>query len=291
MITSIVVNENKILISVPSFLDNMVRGTPGAWISNTERFQTLAIGGFWDAGFTIEAGANLERIENYLLYGLNRSVCFYNHFGILVWEGFIFSMTMTVGGSSFEVSLKSMANRVWVRYNAGQDGETLRSTKKNDTSSQARWGIKEKVVGGANIGTLAQADAKAQSILDITKDPNRVEASLAIGNLAAGARLDITCHGYFRTLEWRTYAQITSHDTLDSDGQIQAIVDDAGQFIAGTDLTDNPTQVTQEYDNDITAAQAILNITSNGNEDNSKRYLVGVREGRILRYEQEREPR
>ncbi len=287
-IAAIVIKENPVVTSV-DFTDILKAGSENSWAEDSYGHEIRNIGGFWKNKFNLlpDKTGDITSLEEYLENGLGRNVDSYlPDGGALAWQGFISKMRLILPGAIVQVSLGDMANRVWVRYLSAEGGLIKRATKQNDTDSQTRFGIKEVVLQGAIISDANLADQAAAAYLNEYQDPRRTKTTVRLGGRASTqVRLEVFCEGYFKTMFWRTFNQTSTQGTQNANLQIQDIVDDGGQFIASTDLAINAIAVTQVYDEDSLAGDAVAGITRMGDSSNN-RFIIGVYENRVLRYEQ-----
>ena len=286
-IASIVISENPVTLARDGFLDNLILGKKSAWVDNSYTHETRAMGGFWKCKFDLMPNRlGIGYLEEYLENGLGRDVKSYTANEGLAWEGFISRLELKYPGGSIIVSLVDMANRTWVRYLTAEGGLLKRSTVQNDTVSQGKFGIKEEVLSGAIISDGNVADQLAAAYLAEYADPGRSRVNIKLSSRdMSGVRLKVSCHGYFRTLDWRTYNKVTAHTEQNVNLQIGDIITAVGQFIASTNLATNTSQVSQEYDRDEPASGLILGLSRMADGSNN-RYICGVYKDRILRYEQ-----
>ena len=286
-IASIVISENPVTSARTGFMDNLILGKKSAWADNSYTHVIRAMGGFWKCSFDLMPNRlGIEYLMEYLENGLLRHVNSYTTNEGPAWEGFISKLELKYPGGSITVSLLDMANKVWVRYLSAEGGLIKRSTVQNDTISQARFGIKEEVLAGAIISDGNVADQLAAAYLAEYADPGRSRINVKLSKMSlAGVRLKVSCSGYFKTLNWRTYNKVTAHTEQNVSLQIGDINTAVGQFIASADLTENTSQVSQEYDRDELAGDLILGLARMADSSNN-RFICGVYEDRILKYEQ-----
>ena len=275
------------VVGVSKFQDNLISGSDSAWAPNSYSHEIRAMGGFWKCSFDLLPNKlGIAYLEEYLENGLGRKVSSFLKGGGLAWEGKIIKMTLSIPGSSVSVSLEDMTNKTWVRYLTSEGGLIKRSAVQEDEDSQTIYGIKEVVNSGAIIPSSTIADQVATAYLNEYADPTRTRLSIRLGgDIETEMKLKVVCDGYFKTLNWRTYNLMTEHALQNVNIQIDDIVTAVGQFIASTDLETNAAQVSQEYDRDELAGNAILDL-SRLSDSSDKRYIVGVYKDRILKYEQ-----
>lgn len=304
-IGSISISRNPVLTQSPHIERTLLPDQ--GWRAGTYRHETRAQGGFWSASF--EMLGPLDALRDFLQKGLAAHVQSFTPAGELAWEGYVHEMDLALpGGLSLSVSLDLLANKVWTRYNTTSDvevgstvqdydpealarallfgaGGAVRSAVAEDAASQARWGIREKVLSGGRLASSGVADDIAALYLARFANPTRPSLRIQAGVNQDDIGLTVTCHGYWRTLEWRTYKQTAATLTEDVSAQIDLVVTAAGQFVAESRVAANTLQVPQVHDADRRAADILLDAARLGDASNN-RYAIGVYENRILHYEQ-----
>lgn len=180
-------------------------------------------GGFWQASFEYIPRDREDAIA-FLNNGVGRNIVFYNENGSVDWEGFINTITMDTGTATLKNTLSGMANKVWTRYTPVGGGAVTRGTVMEDADSQARYGIKEIAISGGEISSTI-ADQLAQAFLNLNfwPIPQLDQINLA-GSLLNQPRITISCHGYFRTLEWRVWNQTAVGGTQGASAEVTDII-------------------------------------------------------------------
>lgn len=281
-VSSIVVKQNP--ISTIPFNDTWPKGT---WLDGSYEHEIRSWGGFWSSRFTLlpVTGRRMRILRDYLFNGLGREVTVFTPESQVAWNGIIYAMTLNADGDQTRVSLEDLANRVWVRYGTGASTGPQRSNVYSNQASQARYGIKELVVGGDQIASAALANQAAQVAL-----AGRAfqVSSGETGSLNAGAvGLAVECIGFSRTLNW-THYNSTAGSTKNAHLVIGDILNDpiVGQFIRSFVVmpgSENTTQIPNAWDRDYTAWNIIQKILAQG-DSNFYNYAFGVYEDRIARY-------
>lgn len=287
-IASIVITEPRAssLADFTQFQDVLTPGSPSSWLDGSYKHAIRAMGGFWSAEFHIAPNdaIGILYLEEYLERGLGRHVTAYAESGRVAWEGFINRLVLNYPGARAEVSLTPMANKVWVRYLTSEGGLVKRSTVYQDTASQDRYGIKEAILQGAIMSSATLADQTAEAYLNNYADPRRPRVSVQESR-GEGVFLEVFCHGYFRTLNWRSYNQTATAGTQNASAQIDDILTAAAEFIRVWDLESNTSQVDRLNNADELAGDLILNIARTA-DSSADRFIVGCYEGLALKYEQ-----
>ncbi len=307
-ISGITLTQNPATSFGPERIDNLL---PGDLVENSYSHEIRAMGGFWASKFKIaNRKYGIQYFEDLLLTGLGRHVEVGDTQAKIAWEGKVTGLNLVLPGISYSVKLNNMSNRVWARYvatAAGQEiGATIqdydaelvakldpeldgsnsvvRSTKQNNSDSQTRYGIKEKVLSGG-LGSSTLVDQATQAYLDNFDNPAKPTILFSdSGQSQEMPVLEVECQGYFRTLDWRTYNQTALSLNDDISDIIAAVVTAAGEFIGSVEITANTSQASQVYDSDRTASAILLDLARRGDSSNN-RYVLGVYEERKLIYE------
>ncbi len=286
-IGAINITENPVGTVATEFQDTLVLGEDSQWGTNSYGHEIRVMGGYWSCEFDILPGKKgLGYLEEYLSNGLGRQVESYTINGKKAWEGQIIKMSLQIPGAKVGVSLKDMTNKAWVRYLTSEGGLIKRSTVFENAASQAKFGIKEQVVQGVIISQTSVADDVAEQYLNKYVNAIRARTTVATGRGGGEAiKLSVTCEGYFRTLDWRTYNLMTAHTEQNLSIQIQDVITAVGQFVSLTDIVANTQQVSQEYDRDDTAFNIITGLVRLG-DASQNRHIAGMYDDRKLIYEQ-----
>ncbi len=207
----------------------------------------------------------LPQLFSILRDGLMREVRIYGNRGKVVWGGFVNEMSLAIGPVTLKTTLTSMYNRIWVRYRLIGTGTTIRSTVLNYALSQSQFGIKEYVMTGGELASLAVADQAAQIYLNRHRMP-KITPTLDFG---AGRKslkpvLTLECKGWMDTLDWRTYNQTVATGTAPASAVVAAIITAVGQFIRNGYYEANATPVAQVIDVDRRGKEIVRDISRLG---------------------------
>ncbi len=286
-IGSINISENPVGTTPTKFSSSLILGAPSQWGANSYSHEIRSMGGFWDCKFDIlSKGKDIGNLEEYLLNGLGRHVESYSPRGVKVWEGQINRMSLTLPGAQLDVSLDDMMNKVWVRHLTSEGGLIKRSTVFEDTDSQAKYGIKEKVIQGVIIKDTGVADDLAETVLNKYVKAVRPRPTVSPSGTAGGdIRLKVFCSGYIKTLFWRVYNLVTAHTDQNLSIQIQDVITAVAQFVNSSDIVANTQQVSQEYNRDETAFDVIMGLVRLA-DSSQNRHIAGMYEDRKFKYEQ-----
>lgn len=194
-----------------------------------ERYSHSMIGGPDTAYIKIETSG-----DNWELTKLLRApVEIYDGDGHLNWWGYVNRMTVPNGEIMVGMGLDNMFNYVAANYSLLDDGSSSATSQvvtswASDAASILEYGQKEKLLT-INNATAAQAEGARDTYLAGYKyAPPEIELSGGNTN-----HIRIECYGWFKTLEWKYYANATTSN-LATTAQIRAIVTSAGQFFRGT---------------------------------------------------------
>jgi len=211
--------------------------------------------------------------DDLLANGGMRQVRQYNEHGDLEWGGYIHRVREDTGTTISELNLDNVFNRQWCRYNTSTDIE--RSTKFNDTESQARVGIRERAIVAGDV-SLDIADQHIQSIMAWTSFPSPGVRQIDFGgDVKDVPTIEITALGWYHALKVRTYNQTANSGEASVTTIVTDIVNEVGQFVRNSYIEDNVSQLNQEMDNDRTA-DLILNSIAEVGDSGFNRWVWGV---------------
>lgn len=172
---------------------------------NDYNHELLAVGGYWSARIRIE-GRQVD-LEDWYERGLGRRIVTYSPDGIVVWEGFVNTVKLSLGPLSKTIGpLLDVTNRVRLVHSfisaGGQDiGLRISTDWADDTTPQDKYGIFEKVLatGGASIATAEQL--RDQYLVENVNPPRSEEWTLG----GQGVSMELECAGYVRLMEHYAY--------------------------------------------------------------------------------------
>ena len=175
--------------------------------------------------------------------------------GAICWRGIVWEMRLTDDGLTERVQLETVYNRVKVAYTRtiGVPDET---TWVEDTSSQAKYGIREIVVPAASVTpTVAQAAAEAELAASLDAEPELVGVSEDAEDVLA-----VTAVGVVMTANNR-YVTASAGSTF-SDYITNIIADDC-QVLSAGDIQTNALESTA-IDIDARAWDTMYEMILNG---------------------------
>jgi len=181
--------------------------TGGAWIGtlpdvDSYTHAVTATGGYSSASFTLKS--SIATIEDWIEKGLARHIVVNDEAGQIVWEGFVNQVSVTQGYLRLTVGpLVDIANRVWSVYappdvtvNPPRAGARTVTAAVQDTVSQAKYGVIEKVLSSGTVETTV-----AEQIQDTYLAENAApKTSQEIGD-PSGPTVQIDCAGYYTWLD------------------------------------------------------------------------------------------
>lgn len=245
-----------------------------------------AFGGYWSARIRLD-GRQVD-LEDWYERGLDRRIVAYSPDGLVVWEGFVNSVSLTLGGLQKTIGpVLDIVNRTRIIYSfiaaGGQDiGIRITTGSVEDADSQARYGLLERVLstGGA---TQATAEQLRDMYLLERARPQRSD-DFTLGGSGAGVELD--CAGYARRLETYTYGS-ASIGVQTVEAKIAAVLDqDPNVILASSNaLLETSGLSVATFDNDDRGAMSVIKeLVALGNST-SDRMLFGVYANRQTRYQ------
>lgn len=238
--------------------------------------EKIADGEFGRLRFTMRESKSA--LQSFFEYGLGRDIKVHNDRGEIDYQGFVFSLRLNTGIHVLSKSLQHVYNKIWARYDAtGGVSDTQRSTVLNDTASQNRFGVIERIVGGGQQSGLYAIDRAVETKLIWLAWP-MINPDFGTGG--GDPHIEITAVGYQHTLKWRVYNQTALTGDADLSVVATAVVVACGDFIAGTNIATNIMQVPREYDTDRTAFDVLDNLAAMG-DSAGQRGLSRVEIGRV----------
>lgn len=253
--------------------------------------EILAVGGYWTAQVTLTLPKRAA--EKWFEEGLGVQVKVYNPQGQMVWEGFTNQVTLNAGAlSEIRGPLLNIGNRVSATY-APLDvsvyppvtGSTTVTTINEDTSSQALYGIIEKITSA---GTTT--DENAEKVRDVYLEEYAYpetsgELSLAPGN-AQAAQVTLDLLGHVHWLTAYVYNDFTAGFSYLSD-KIKALLTADPNGVISTDFRNVADNLfltpTLETDNRF-AWDILQELVALGNDSDDTRRLFGVYANRLAAY-------
>lgn len=238
--------------------------------------------------------------EEWLADGLGRHVIVVDSGGLL-WSGFVNQVAVDLGFVTLTRGpLNQIANRVTGVYaltnQAGSSSTRLFTLAFEDATSQARWGIWDRIISLGTLATVEEAEGNVRAYLAATAEP-AVNETLLLDQAHSGARVTLELLGYGAWLGAYPYVLLPEHDatknteiyTLTSvSAKIAAILaQDPNHLIsvpAGALAANDTLVAAEEYD--VPVAETLL--TSLGDKlvgATYSRALIGVNAAREFTYQ------
>lgn len=228
-----------------------------------------------------------DEINDWLQNGLMRSVKVYGPDGSTVWEGFLETISATLGQKRATLSIKNMANRVRTKYTLEVKGTPKTTATVQSATSQSLYGIKDRVASMSSVLDLAAATAN-QRMLNSLALPRSSEPTAAKTGSAGDLNLQLTFAGWYTTLDW-----VFVPSTFDGSivNTVQALIADLLTSAAGinafvsTDASNIPAfgySLSNNVVSETTFRQQIDKYFGLG-DNNSTQMAWGVYENRVLK--------
>lgn len=244
-----------------------------------------AFGGFWDA--RIELAIPVAAAEEWYENGLDRHIIVTDEAAQTVWEGFVDSISIQVGGlTAVRGPVLGISNRARLVYSVVDTttspptmGSRAISADFNDTVSQVKWGLLIKVLSTGGIAEN-QVTSICQTYLDENKQPESSE-QLTFGGNPANAKVVLSCMGYVHRLT-RGYFETTSTGTTTASARIALIItgEPNGLFPTTTpNIQTNSLSIPAYEVNQRTRWDIIKGIVAQG-DSSGNRYTFGIYQNR-----------
>lgn len=245
-----------------------------------------AFGGYWSARIRLD-GRQVD-LEDWYERGLDRRIVAYSPDGLVVWEGFVNSVRLTLGGLQKTIGpVLEIANNVRLTYSfiaAGGVNIGIRVTtdEVDDYESQARYGIMQKFLssGGATFDTAEQL--RDMYLLERAK-PQRSDDFTTSGS---GTGVELECAGYMRRLETYRYRNV-GLSVQSIEAKIADVLNaDPNGFLnsSGALLETSGINVATFEDDNRLALDVSRELTQLGNSS-AARMLFGIYANRQARYQ------
>lgn len=246
--------------------------------------------GFDKASFVLTGEE--DYLVDWFLKGLVRDIQWRAPDGATAFEGFVSGLTLTIGGDSLTKGISGMFNRVIFVYTPldttlnPPKAEAQTTITKNDTPSQALYGIKVALKSGGE-ATAATADDAAFSELKRLR-LIREGRAVTVGR-GQQAVIRVSCTGYAYMVDWYQYTQTAATGTDTADTIIAAVLAADPNSVISTEaalIDSNATAVEKYWDGTQTGWKIIKTIADRGYETGSEGFpwTVGVYEGRRVTY-------
>lgn len=242
-----------------------------------------AVGGYWTAG--IQITATVEEATDWYEHGLGRQILVYNPNANIVWRGFVNQIAINMGVQSETLGpLMDTGNRASVTYTPKDfsvyppvTGTGTVTPIAENLTSQAKYGIVEKVVSGGTCTDLAATKIRDVYLLENAYPKTSGGISLSPG---AGENISITldCLGNAWWLTAYVYDNVTPGYIYVSDKIKDIIGFDPNNYLSTkyNNIADN-LFLTQEMETETRFAWDIIKeLLALGNDTDDTRRLFGV---------------
>ena len=268
------ISQNPILTASEKFNINVPKQiiSPEAFLSFSRlSYSTRAEGNYYRCTFSLHAP---DDYLNLLFHNnLMRHVIINSPQGKILWEGFIYEMSLQLPRVMKRISVQTICNRIWVRYQVIGSATVSRTAVVENLESQARYGIRETVLTAGETRSNLEALQLAGRILEQNRIPKVMTDDLTIGGAPKSVVLNIVCYGYYETLKWQMYNQTALTGVQSVSSQINDIILANVQFYKSIDLGLNATPVARVYDMDRTA-ESIMKSNAALGDAYYRRWLI-----------------
>lgn len=243
-----------------------------------------AFGGYWSAQFTL-AGERMATVEDWFDRGLERHIELYSEGG-KTWEGFVNRITVSIGAlQAVRGPLVDIGNKVDLVYstvdtstNPPTIGARKRVGEVDDTDSQTRWGIIQKI-----LSTGGATEATAEQMRDTWILENAEPATTQQVNFQGQGQVTITveCLGYVHWLDLYVYNQTTNTGTIAASTKMLDVLSSTNNpnnswLPLGLTHVDTNSVVVKRWENDDkTALELCKSMAALGGSSN-ERWLFGM---------------
>lgn len=269
--------ENALSVTARAPVVNQASDTYAETLQTEKEQYTITDGVGFDAA-SITLMGPVDYLHDWYERGLVRDITFRDPDGGICWEGYVNRLQLVVGDRALTKSIEAMANRVILNYtpldtaNTPATAGAQTTITKNDTASQARYGIKTVVLSGAEC-TAATADDLALAYLERLK----YVASSEVGTVGAGKQpsLKVDLKGYARMANWFIYSQTVSSGTSNANtilGLVLAADPNSVMSTSTVNIDVNATATEQYWDGDELGWKIIRELADRGLESGSVGY-------------------
>jgi len=250
--------------------------------------EIAAMGGFRSA--QISFGGTRAELEEWFANGVGRHIRVMD--GIdLVWEGFVNQVSIQTGVlTAARGPLLAIGNKVKVAYqtvtyntNPPIGGDAALTNNAEDTASQGRYGIVEKVLNGGSMNAT-EADQVRDTYLSEYKDP---ETTQQINTQAASANsVTLECLGYISWLDAFYYTETANSGTRQIKQKIEDVLGAEPNSFISTDYNriDANSATVGRYEQDQQTGWAVIRDLVARGDSSGNRHLFGVYGDRIAQY-------
>lgn len=164
---------------------------------------------------TLSMVASLTEASEWLRNGLMRSLIVYGPAGEICWEGFLETITVTIGQKKASLSLANMANNMrylWTTLQ-GTPGDTPIPATTASLLSQSIYGRKD-YVGSLPKVTAANVISAGAKTLNTLCFPRSSDATDAVTGGLGEIVLELSFAGWYTVLEWAIVSNSSTLNTI-----------------------------------------------------------------------------
>lgn len=252
-------------------------------------------GGYKSCSITL--GGSQSYLDEWYENGIGRHIDVYSSGGVPIWQGFVNRITQTT--NTLQASrgpLIDICNRASVVYTPIIDtsvappitGVEKSTIIAEDTNSQSKYGIIEKVLSGGQLlddGTTNEAEDYRDRFLDENREPDTSDKGISLGNSGDPA-IQLEILGYYAWLGLYIYSSVTTGTTTVS-AKMQTILgaDPNGIFSTNYSNIEANNLLVTNYDNSNRTAKTIIEeMFKRGNDTTDERRIFGVFENQRIYY-------
>lgn len=283
-----------IIIASPPIMGSAV-GLNYRFANDIEAYQhdIVADGGFATCQFTVRVTKQI--IDKWLEHGVATHIVVYDATTKEIWCGFVNKVSFSVGSlSAVRGPLFDIANRITVVYTPIIDpnvdpivtGSATETPIAEDTDSQARYGIIEKIVAGGQLlddGTTDSAEEIRNLYLEEHKNPFTDE-TITIGQISE-PMMTVECLGYSEWLKAYAFNEFAV-TTVTLDTQVKNVLDDDPNGIFNTDqqFIEANAQLTNTYEDKNRFANTVISEIVSLGDATDNRWVFQVYENQFCYY-------
>lgn len=253
----------------------------------------LANGGF--DMMTVSAAIDRFDIDYWLDRGIGGHVETKDESGTIVWEGVVNSITITLGGVTYEVgNFTDIVNRVGVSYDwldtttypPAQGSKTVLPVA-NDTASQALYGILEQQRSIGAVTDWNALEIRTVLLQELAYPKKTANAAVFSGGVGS-AQVTFNCIGYAKAYMNYLYANAVTGATTVS-VRVQAVITADPNVVISRDYSGvavNATSIESVLLEGKPAWNYLIGLATKGGAAPYYRYSLGIYERRKVSYTQ-----
>lgn len=237
----------------------------------TWRRSTRSMGGYWRGSFILTGDESklakffYERLACHLVERWG---------GNVTWEGMIYEMDLTIGGTTRRRSLDTMANYISASYtdNKGESYTDLGVAQ--NTNSQQWLGRREELLILDNANTFGIGTLTVEARCNTYLKEHAWATARPVGVMEGESQLVVTVCGYCFTANWR-YETAGDDSTDDASTYISDLITTDCEFLKSGRIASNVLQVVKGVNTPTRTFDVISDITELGDQSgNPWRFYV-----------------